>query len=220
MRTARRLLPPIGLLAVVGILFAMAQLGIAPSPTDLVARLSHALGEGSALFIFAAALIEGTVGVNAYFPGAFVILMAMASAHGLLARALRIFVSIVGGAAVAQHLDFAIGRRFAGSSEQPRTRRWRLLRGALTYWHPQLGSAYSLQLGSERTSYREFLLILAGTWLPWNLFWGVLMYTLGSVPLRPGGFVGIFVAYLILWTAVEAYALVRARKAAEQRRIS
>src|SRR2546423_8868445 len=105
MRSARRLLPPIGLLAVVGILFAMAQFGMAPSPTALVEHLSHALGEGTSPFIFAAALIEGTVGVNAYFPGAFVILMAMASAHGLLARALRIFASIVGGAVVAQHLD-------------------------------------------------------------------------------------------------------------------
>jgi len=55
--------------------------------------------------------------------------------------------------------------------------------------------------------HRRFLIVLVSAWIPWNIFWGVLMYNVGRVPISATGFFGIFAVYIVAWLLV---ALVRA----------
>jgi len=197
----RRAAIPALLLCAVGTAILLAYLSVIPHPTDILASLARALGSATPQFIAACAFIENLVAINAYFPGAFVILFAMASTHGNPSSALLVFIMIAGASGTAQHLNFFAGkwlRRHIG--EQPS--RTGYLTGLANYWHPQLGALYSFRAGVSGVRYRHFARALSacGTW---TAFWGVLMYKLGAVPLSGESFIAIFVVYLTGWLIVE-----------------
>jgi membrane protein DedA with SNARE-associated domain len=139
-----------------------------------------------------------------------VILVAMASTRGDIHRAVIIFGAIVLGAAVAQYADFLFGRWMRGRHEAMKRVRVRdFAAAALAYWHPQLGSVYSTQCGAAGWTYGAFTTILLSTWLPWNVFWGVLMYTVGTLPVSDEQWDSLFTAYVVIWFAWEVVKYVR-----------
>ncbi|HKO55808.1 MAG TPA: hypothetical protein VJ276_08000 [Thermoanaerobaculia bacterium] len=207
MRRYTRIAIPAALLIAVSCVLALAWLRWIPSPGDLVAALAHALGAATPTYIAVCAILENIVGINVYFPGAFVILFAMASTHGDLCRAASMFATIVGASAVAQHVNYLLGRLLRQQFGSPGGG-MTFWGGVLSYWHPQLGALYSFRIGLSAATYPRFALILTA-WACWTTFWGVAMYVLGSVPLSGNSFVGIFVLYLVGWFVLE---VVKARK--------
>jgi membrane protein DedA with SNARE-associated domain len=168
------------------------------------------------MFIASCSLLENTVGVNGYFPGAFVILFAMGSTHGNVTGALRVFGAIVVGAFVGQNLSYLAGR--VAADHVPHERRYAAdtLAALGVFWHPVLGSAYSFSVGRQSMPHGRFLGVLGLAWIPWNVFWGVLMYNVGRVPISPSGFLGIFAVYLAAWLIL---ALIRAARAKPRTRM-
>jgi len=200
---------PLLILAIIGCLYALAAVGLVPLPTELLRALAARLARGEWLFVAACSILENTVGFNGYFPGAFVILFAMASTHGNVPAASRVFYAICSGAFVGQHLSYLFGRILVDRDRRNNHNTISILLAIGLFWHPQLGSAYSFSAGRQPISYGRFLIILAAAWSPWNVFWGILMYNLGRVPIDARSFLGIFAVYLILWLI---WALVRAAR--------
>jgi len=159
------------------------------------------LGSATPQFIAACAFIENLVAVNAYFPGAFVILFAMASTHGKLQSAFLVFAVIATASGSAQHLNFFAGRWLRRRMGE-QALHVSFMGGLANYWHPQLGAVYSFRAGVSGATYRQFGRALAA-FVMWTCFWGILMYQLGAVPISGGSFVTIFVVYLSGWLAIE-----------------
>ena len=181
-------------------LYAASAIHVLPSPSAMLALLATRLVAHRFGFVFTCSLIENLVGVNAYFPGAFVILFAMASTHGDIPAAWTTFASIISGACIAQHVNFVIGRVISRVRLAPGGSIWRIIAAGIgAYWHPQLGSALSFDCGLSRAPYSRFAAMLITAWLPWNIFWGLLMYQLGRVPVNPGQFIYLFLVYLAGW---------------------
>ena len=206
---------PLLILAVIACLYALAVIGLIPFPPALLHALGERLGGGDRLFVATCSTIENTVGINGYFPGAFVILFAMASTHGNISAALRVFGAICSGAFLGQNISYFVGRILADHIRRARRSAADVLAAVGAFWHPQLGTAYSFSVGRQRMSYGRFLVILAVGWGPWNVFWGALMYKLGKVPIEAGGFMAIFVVSLALWLVL---ALIRTARALAQAR--
>jgi membrane protein DedA with SNARE-associated domain len=190
---------PLLILAVIACLYALAFAGLVPYPSALLHALGARLGRGEWLFIATCSTLESTVGVNGYFPGAFVILFAMASTHGNVSSALRVFGAICCGAFLGQNVSYILGRALADRTRRERSNGADVLRALGAFWHPQLGTAYSFSVGRQRMSYPRFLAILVVAWSPWNVFWGTLMYHVGRVPIEARSFLSIFALYLALW---------------------
>jgi membrane protein DedA with SNARE-associated domain len=190
---------PLLILAVIACLYALAFVGLVPYPSALLHLLSARLRSGDWLFISTCSALESTVGINGYFPGAFVILFAMASTHGNVSTALRVFGALCGGAFVGQNVSYIVGRALADQTRRERSNSADVLGALGAFWHPQLGAAYSFNVGRQRMPYARFLAILVVGWSPWNIFWGTLMYHMGRVPIEARSFLGIFAVYLALW---------------------
>ena len=193
--------PPALLAAAIVMISILSAAGMIPPPANSLTRLGHWLGTASPIFVAACAFLENTVGVNSYFPGAFVILYSMAATHGHLLRAMVMFGAISTASLLAQHVNYVAGLAWRVQREEPRST---FMGGFLSYWHPQLGAIYSFRLGLRGARYGEFLRAIL-SWLIWTLFWGVLMYNLGSVPMSGDSFGVIFVLYVSVWLIVEVY---------------
>ncbi len=204
----RRILVPLSVLGMLGIIEALAAYRIVPPPENTIAAVGAFLGRASLWFILCVAFVENVLVVNVYFPGSVVILFSMAATRGSPARAVQVFAAIVVGSALAQHLNYALGRRLSAREQKASSTKFMLL-GLLSFWHPQLGSLASFQIGTAGATYAKYVRILLLSWLPWNAFWGILMYLIGSVPVTAPEFVRIMVAYLLIWIGVE---IIRARE--------
>jgi len=201
---------PLLILAVIACLYALAGLRLAPYPQSLLLALGGRLARGEWLFIAGCSGLENTIGINGYFPGAFVILFAMAATHGKIWTALRVFGAICGGAFLGQNASYFLGRVLPDQNPSRRHNIAEILSAIGVFWHPQLGSAYSFSAGRQRMTYLRYVAILSMAWSPWNLFWGALMYNLGRVPIAAGGFLWVFAVYLLLWLCI---ALIRTARA-------
>lgn len=202
--------PPAFLAVAMGIVAVLSATNVIPPPGDSLTKLGRWLGGATPIFIAACALLENTVGFNSYFPGAFVILYSMAATHGHIARAMVVFGAIAAASLLAQHVNYAVGLAWPSQKEE---RRRALMAGFLSYWHPQLGAIYSCRLGLRGATYREFLTAML-SWLSWTIFWGVLMYWVGNVPVSGSAFGVIFVLYVAGWLIVE---ILKARRSNKER---
>jgi len=194
-------------MALLLIVKALSLWHIVPSPESALAFLANMLGRQNYAFLACATIIENTVIVNTYFPGAFVILFSMASTHGNVRLALATYAVIFVSAFSAHHVNYWAGRSMARRSE-PRAMLvppslseplWKDAVGGLAYFHPQLGSLYSFQVGTARVGYWQFSRRLALGWGFWSIFWGITMYEIGRVPVSGGAFVWILYVYLVAW---------------------
>ena len=199
---SRRVFVPLSVLALVGLVELFAVHGVVPSPDATIAAIGSFLGRASVWFILAISFVENLLIVNVYFPGSVVILFAMAATHGLPARAFAVFAAIVAGSCVAQHVNFLLGRKLA--LEKRETSLAGLVGiGLVSFWHPQIGSLASFQAGAAGAQYSVYVMALLLSWLPWNCFWGALMYLVGSVPISGKELTVLMVVYLVIWTTVE-----------------
>lgn len=209
----RRLFLPLSVVALLITSHILGAYGLIVPPSVVIQFMTERLRSGSLLFVATLSFIEGVALLNAYFPGAGVILIAMASTAGDLNRAILIFTTIVVGSALAHQLNYWAGRLLVGGSldrnamaEASPT----LLEAFASYWHPHSGSLYSLRSGSDGVSYRQFGFRFVLAFGTWNIFWGVLMYQLGHTPISGSELLMLFYLYLGWWIVQELRSVLKA----------
>jgi membrane protein DedA with SNARE-associated domain len=171
--------------------------------------LVGAVSAGGFSLIGLSAVIENTVIVNAFWPGAVPILFGMAATHGSPGKALAVFTVITAASLIGQHLTYALGRHRLGLQwlNQPDAKPASIapVLVFLSYWHPNFGAAYTYLSAVRGDTYRQFLfryLLCGGAW---NVFWGVAMYNLGRVPIGGETLLWPLVGYLVGMYAVATY---------------
>lgn len=205
----RRALPPATILATVALTKLMAGLGVLPSTANLLERVAVLARSADPVVVSGLSLLESVAGLNVYFPGSVAILVVMASTAGQPLRGFITFAAIVIGSFVGQNVNYFVGRWSAPTFRTRVGRTADIVGGLLTYWHPQLGSVFSVQRGAEQLSYGAFVVVLVSSWLPWNLFWGVLMYSVGGIPASGEEWELVLIVYSVGWLVIELSRSVR-----------
>lgn len=202
-------LGPLYLLLTMLVLQFLTSNGILPSQDQQLEMLLSWVASGGLFLIFAIAVAEHTVGVNAYFPGAVIILLAMSATAGDYLRTIQTFMAIVLGQLVGYIISYMVGRvgRFEASSTSTQSlTSWKMFGFFLAFAHPHSGAATSFAFGaSGRNAWQSGYCVLLFT-ICWSIFWTVMsVFGLGTL-FATVGFdlvVYIFIAawlVLIFWT--------------------
>jgi len=195
---------PLTLLVLLILVDILAHFGVIPSQKDVTQYICRVFEEHGLVIVVLFSFVENIILVNAYFPGSIVILTAMGMTAGDPVRAFATFLCIIIPAAIAQVINFVLGRYSSiiqplikedVTIGQPR-RLWILF--LLTYWHPHSSSITSFMLGANQFDPVRFLANYAIFGLIWNSFWAVLMYSVGEIGSTSSSLIPIYYAYLIL----------------------
>lgn len=192
---------PLLLLAVyVSIRIAWSVFSLPPAPV-LTEMVGGWLIRYGLPVLFLAAMAEGMLLVGGYFPGVFVITVAVVVARSWQEAALAIAVGSAGLMA-AHVINYQLGKHgwyrllaHFGLSASIREARQRLERRGpaavfATYWLPSLSSLTDTAAGIMRIPFRKFLVYSLAATIFWNTIAGSIMYYLGSQAIElagPGG---------------------------------
>lgn len=205
---------PLVLACLLIILSIGSAFAVLPSSEEVFRGVQRLFVAHGVLMIGPISCIENLAVINLWFPGAVVILTAMALTYGDPLRAIATFIAIWIGSLIGLHVSYLGGYAIsvrspqALNSYQPRTKRTIWLLFASTFFHPQLASASCYGLGVERARYRDVVVPLFVANLGWNLFWGITTYHFGAVISGPSAVSWLFSAYVagwLLWKTLEFF---------------
>jgi membrane protein DedA with SNARE-associated domain len=184
----------------------LPRYGILPSPTELSLEFARLFDIYGPRLVVVLSFLENIVGFNAYFPGSMVILAAMALTAGDPFGAVLMYGLIVIPAALAEHVNFAIGRVIGSKGQwKPPAHLGKLwLWFFSTFWHPHLAALTSFACGAEGVPYRTFLppCIVAG--LTWGAFWAFSLYHFGQFIMVERNLLILVATYIAIWFVVDA----------------
>ncbi len=202
-----RILPQLLLLGLVGVLQVLMLWHVIPSQSYILSALqqffSHQGLAAVALFSF----IENIVGVNVYFPGSVVLLVAMSTTAGNLEHAVVMYFAIYVPAMFGNISSYLLGRvGLAIGARKHRTLARRSSWGwwttfVLTYWHPQLAAVTAVSAGIEGLRIPRYLGLLFATTVPWSLLWAYVIYQVGGAIMVRTDYNLLFVVYILGWIA-------------------
>lgn len=190
--------PELALLAFISVLLLFSFFGVIPSAAELSQKLYSLFVRYGVPLVAICSFLEGIVGINAYFPGAFTILTAMSTTSGDPLRGTVMFLVIFTSSFAANILSFYIGTM---SPKAQRLIRKDFTRKKFwaTYWHPQLASFTAFELGNFKSIiFSDFIRFAFPPCFSWNLFWGLVMYYSKLTSSATSSFLYVFLIYLIL----------------------
>lgn len=165
--------------------------------------------------VFVAALIEGVLFVNWYFPGSIVAVLGVVFAPKVGLSVVVVVILIILAFLVAAVLNYFLGKygwyrlflKFGLKTPldriKKRTEKFGLQIIFSTYFHPNMGALVATSAGILHIPFLKFFLYSALALAVWDTFWGVLVYLLGPIILK---FLSIqlIVAIMAIWIAVLA----------------
>jgi membrane protein DedA with SNARE-associated domain len=187
----------------------LTALNVIPPTAEISLRLQEFFESYGLIAVSLISFLENIVGMNAYFPGSIVILVAMAMTAGDVEKALLTFLFIYVPAILAHHVNFLLGRLGSGEKKLENyeasvrkkftNRRSISYLYLVTFWHPHFTALSCLASGAEGVSYKQFIGWFIIISFSWNVFWGTLMYNIGGLSGREFNFIPIMIGYIILW---------------------
>ena len=199
------------LLIIVAVLHVLSARGAIPSQESLVAILKRFFENSGLPAVGLLSFTENIIGLNIYFPGSIVILVAMSLTAGNPALALLTFAAIVVPSAFAHFINYALGklarREETQLSEKLPRGEPRLPHGQpgfleffLAFAHPHTAAIVSIRAGATRMSFRRFLGRFIVASAVWNTAWAIFMYNLGGfMQGAVGNWIILIYIYLLGW---------------------
>lgn len=204
----RALVPPLMLIAAVGILWIAQNFGLLPKTNVLLDYVSNEVIVGGVVAIAVVAMLENIVGLNTYFPGAVVILGVMAATYGDPAAGFKTFLAIVTGQISGLSVSRLIGLRAMNSPDDLEHRAsWTSLLLLVAFWHPHSAAATAFALGSRHHP-RGQAIVLVGC-LIWSVFWALVMYFGVGSFIKEVGWDYITIGVAVIWLALELFQGIR-----------
>ena len=210
LKILKRVRTQLSLLVVMSSLTLLSSIGVIPESSRVTDLLRQALDHPYGLAIIGAiSFIENIVAVNVYFPGSITLIAAGAATAGDPYRAVQVFICIVVSAAVMHQINFAIGRLLSGQPVKAGHSGLRDIRDdrpvvgwllfLATFWHPHLTAVTCVRAGQIGMPYRCFGGMFLAVFLPWELFWGIMIYQVGIFAGSSRNVVPLVYGYIVLW---------------------
>ncbi len=215
------------LLIILSSLDILSRIGLIPTPVEFTSILKSLFEEYGLFSVAIISFAENIVGVNSYFPGSVVILVAMSLTTGNLKMATLTFISIYLPSIFSHHVNYFIGvidknkkdnsdvinRDVKISHKSNGFFNWRLISFYFTtFWHPHFTALSCLASGKENVSYRSFIANFLIVSFTWNLFWGITMYNIGNIGNTNTSLLPLMYSYLIIWSSWDIYKTVTKNK--------
>ena len=187
-------------------------------PQEEVIRLAQIYFEKYGLLaIFICAIIEGVLFAGWYFPGSFIIVLAVFLAGSDYAQLFGVFAVTTLGLLIAYMFNFYLGKYgwyrmllALGLGEPLRKAQSQLIKYGprsvfLTFWHPNLAALTSTAAGILQMPFRTFMLYCVSATLLWDSFWTLVGFALGETALTIIGpqFVLLFIAGWIIFILIK-----------------
>ncbi len=226
-RLVRSILPQLTILGLLALLKVLSSAGLTPSLEAMAAKLTALFVTGGLPIIGMASFAENLVGLNVYFPGAIVIVIAMSLTAGDLPRAFATYAAITGPAMGAQVLNYLAGR-FFGNRLRPAAATESRRRGGSGVWavflttfaHPHLAALTCFAAGSEGLRLRQFLVLLVVSGVLWSTAYATVIYNLGAVAGATENLIPVFYSYAAVWLVWGIWAFFRDERTAGVARTS
>jgi membrane protein DedA with SNARE-associated domain len=163
--------------------------------------------------VFISALIEGFLLLGQYFPGGFIIFLGVISAGKNVFRATEVVLVVCCAFFIAYTLNYWVGKygwyklliKFGLGQQLEKSKNTLTKQGLNTiffsYWEPNLASLTATAAGILHIPLGKFLLYSSMGIILWNIFWGVLVYTLGESALNIVGLKWVLIIF-VLWIGV------------------
>jgi len=180
---------PVAALGVFALVYNVLGL---PKPDELVVIAREYLKAYGPVVVLVAAVGEGILAINWYFPGSIVAILSVSLAHGDPARASAYVALICLGFYMAAFWNYMLGRKlwyryFLFLGLDPPLRRaqlWfdrrRVKALYLSNFHPNVGALIATTCGIRHYSLGWFAIHSAAAIVLWNALWGVAAYYVGS----------------------------------------
>lgn len=179
---------------------------VIPSTSELSKALQVFFDSYGLPSIGAISFFENIVGMNAFFPGSVVILIAMAMTAGDLQKAFLTFLFIYIPAVIAHNINYMLGRfgyieptSTIETNFNSKRKKDILYLYVFTFWHPHFTALSCLASGAEGMEYKKFIFWFLVISLPWNIFWAALMYSIGMSTGSEFNFMPFMIAYVLVW---------------------
>ena len=181
MQFLRYVKAPLLLLICLSLVLFLGEIGVIPEFHYLIDMLKDIFFKYGLVVVFLASVLENTIIINFAFPGAIVILSAMAISSGNIPLAVATFLCIWLGSIFGLCLSYLIGYKASGVMKTNEEFRSHSRIFVSTFWHPQLASMSVYNFGINRAMPRRFLTSALAINLMWNLFWAILVYKIGNI---------------------------------------
>lgn len=187
-----------------------------PGPEVIADQAGALLARYGLPVVFVSSIVEGMLLLGGYFPGVFVIFVAVVLAESATQAALAVAAGSA-GLLVAHVANYLLGRygwyrllaRFGLSGALRRAEQDIGRRGPVailaSYWMPSIAALTDTAAGVLRMRFRTFFLYAVAGTIFWNSLVGAAVYLLGRQALAfatPGGTdLWIVVLMIVLWSA-------------------
>jgi membrane protein DedA with SNARE-associated domain len=184
-----------------------------PSNDQFLVIVKEWFGKYGLWIVFVGALIEGFLLLGQYFPGGFIIFLGVISAGKDISGAVWVVFIVCVAFFIAYTLNYLLGKygwyklliKF-GLGQSIEKSKDKLAKQGLnviffSYWEPNLASLTATAAGILQISLVKFSLYSAVGIILWNMFWGILVYTLGESALKIVGLKYIPIVFVV-WVSV------------------
>lgn len=206
---------PIILLVIFLIYIAIYQLFNLPTTDELISFAQKYYSQYGYLIVFLAALAEGALFINWYFPGSFIIVLGVIINRDNPSNIISIVSLVILGFFLTSIFNYAMGRygwynlfMKLGLGKPLDKMRLRVEKYGLpiiftTYFHPNLGALTATSAGILRLRFITFLFYSMLALIAWNYFWGIIVYSFSSIILNLFN-MGVLLLILIGWIIILA----------------
>ena len=207
---------PLIILFVIIFLEILAYYQVIPTIDEITVIITDAVENSGLLVVGLISFLENLVGLNVYFPGSVIILIAMTQTAGDPQRAFVTYLVIYAFAFMAYNVNFLIGKYYFKSVDEIKEKKLPYIddkkyknmwfQFLTTFWHPHFAAVTCLYVGSKGYRYMEILKYMVVASFIWNSLWAIVLYNVGLVTKTTSlNFKGLVYLYLIGWIILETY---------------
>ncbi len=180
-----------------------------PSDQQLIKITTDYFNRYGLLVVFISALIEGFLLLGQYFPGSFIIFLGVISAGKDVFKASEVVAIVSLAFFISYTLNYWVGKygwykllvKF-GLKKSLEDAQGKITKQGMnaiffSYWEPNLASLTATAAGILQAPLAKFSLYSLIGVVIWNIFWGTLVYSLGSFALQITGLKYILIIFVI-----------------------
>ncbi len=205
---------PFGLLALTLIWNVLWKIFDWPKGDELIAIIAQFFEHYGLWIVFVCSILESGLLIGNFFPGGIVIFLSVIAAGHNIPRIILTVSIVCVGFFIGYTLDYLLGKygwykllaKFGLTTQIERAKE-RLMKQSfnaiiLSYWEVNLASITATAAGVLQMDIKKFLLESTISIIVWNIFWGVLVASLGKKALNLVTNLVYIIPVIIGWVSI------------------
>lgn len=184
-----------------------------PTDDQLIVIIKSAFEKYGLWIVFISAFVEGFLLLGQYFPGGTIIFLGVISAGKNIPRTVEVVFVVSIAFIIAYTLNYLVGKYgwyrllvkfgLGRSLEESKQKLEKQGLNAIifSYWEPNLASITATAAGILKISMKKFQTYSIIGVVVWNIFWGILVFSLGNKALEIIGLKYVLVIFVV-WVII------------------